>query len=110
MEKPVLSKIQSPLGEAIWIDGSFGEGGGQVLRSSSALALLLDQTIHVTKIRAGRDKPGVIFIFILRSKRLHDLSFCDESRWNLNLSFRLEAPAFDWAPVCLSSLWRETSG
>ncbi len=41
------------------IDGSKGEGGGQILRSALALSLLLRQPIHVVNIRAGRSKPGL---------------------------------------------------
>jgi RNA 3'-phosphate cyclase len=43
----------------IEIDGSTGEGGGQVLRSSMALAILTGQAVHLTRIRAGRAKPGL---------------------------------------------------
>src|SRR5437762_6439956 len=39
------------------IDGSFGEGGGQILRSSLALALLTGQSFRLRNIRARRDKP-----------------------------------------------------
>jgi RNA 3'-terminal phosphate cyclase (ATP) len=41
------------------IDGSTGEGGGQVLRSSLALAILTRQSVHLTNIRARRAKPGL---------------------------------------------------
>jgi RNA 3'-phosphate cyclase len=40
----------------IEIDGSFGEGGGQILRSSLALSLLTGKPFHLRKIRANR-KP-----------------------------------------------------
>ncbi|HEY1859951.1 MAG TPA: RNA 3'-terminal phosphate cyclase [Gemmataceae bacterium] len=43
----------------IEIDGSEGEGGGQILRSSLALALLTGQAFHLKHIRAGRAKPGL---------------------------------------------------
>ena len=43
----------------IEIDGSEGEGGGQMLRTSLALALLRGKALKVTKIRAGREKPGL---------------------------------------------------
>lgn len=43
----------------IEIDGSFGEGGGQVLRSSLALSLLTGRAFHLRNIRAGRPKPGL---------------------------------------------------
>ncbi len=43
----------------IMIDGSQGEGGGQIIRSSMALSVLSKTPIHITKIRAGRKKPGL---------------------------------------------------
>lgn len=42
------------------IDGSQGEGGGQVLRSSLALSLVTGRAVTVEKIRAGRKKPGLL--------------------------------------------------
>eukprot|EP00741_Cyanophora_paradoxa_P008065 tig00001253_g7804.t1 len=41
------------------LDGSIGEGGGQVLRASVALAALLRKPLTVISIRAGRSKPGL---------------------------------------------------
>ena len=41
------------------IDGSYGEGGGQVLRSSLALSAILGREIEINNIRAGRKKPGL---------------------------------------------------
>jgi RNA 3'-terminal phosphate cyclase (ATP) len=44
----------------IEIDGSVGEGGGQILRTSLALAMCTGQPFTLTKIRAGRAKPGLM--------------------------------------------------
>lgn len=41
------------------IDGSRGEGGGQILRSSLALSLITGRPVRLTRIRAGRAKPGL---------------------------------------------------
>lgn len=41
------------------IDGSQGEGGGQILRTTLALAALLGQEVEVVNIRANRPKPGL---------------------------------------------------
>ena len=43
----------------IKIDGSHGEGGGQVLRTSLTLAVLTGQTVRIEHIRAGRKNPGL---------------------------------------------------
>jgi len=43
----------------IEIDGSYGEGGGQVLRTSLSLAAITGEPIRITGIRAGRKKPGL---------------------------------------------------
>ncbi len=43
----------------IEIDGSYGEGGGQVLRSSLSLAAITGQPIRIENIRAKREKPGL---------------------------------------------------
>lgn len=44
----------------IVIDGSQGEGGGQVLRSAVSLSMCSGQPFRIEKIRAGRSKPGLM--------------------------------------------------
>jgi RNA 3'-terminal phosphate cyclase (ATP) len=41
------------------IDGSFGEGGGQILRSALALSMVTGTPFRIEKIRANRDNPGL---------------------------------------------------
>jgi RNA 3'-phosphate cyclase len=43
----------------IEIDGALGEGGGQVLRTSLALALITGKAFRLRNIRAKRSKPGL---------------------------------------------------
>ncbi|KAI4498531.1 hypothetical protein M0802_006466 [Mischocyttarus mexicanus] len=43
----------------IKIDGSMGEGGGQVLRIALSLSALYEIPIEINNIRAGRPKPGL---------------------------------------------------
>ena len=44
----------------ITIDGSEGEGGGQILRTSLALSLVTGQPFRMERIRAKRQKPGLL--------------------------------------------------
>jgi RNA 3'-terminal phosphate cyclase (ATP) len=41
------------------IDGSFGEGGGQILRTSLALSLITRTPFRIFNIRRSRSKPGL---------------------------------------------------
>jgi RNA 3'-terminal phosphate cyclase (ATP) len=44
----------------IEIDGSEGEGGGQILRSALSLAICTRQSFRISNIRANREKPGLM--------------------------------------------------
>lgn len=41
------------------IDGSYGEGGGQLLRTAVALSAITGKSVHVRNIRANRTNPGL---------------------------------------------------
>ncbi|MCX5747773.1 MAG: RNA 3'-terminal phosphate cyclase [Proteobacteria bacterium] len=43
----------------IVVDGSRGEGGGQILRTSLALSMITGRPLRMANIRAGRAKPGL---------------------------------------------------
>jgi len=43
----------------IEIDGSYGEGGGQIVRTSVALSAVTGKSVLIKKIRQGRPKPGL---------------------------------------------------
>ena len=45
--------------QIVFIDGSAGEGGGQVLRTSLALSCVTSRNLHIENIRASRPKPGL---------------------------------------------------
>src|SRR5690606_20406144 len=57
------SRVSAPakpnMSNHLHIDGSQGEGGGQIIRSSLALALVTGRTVTIDRIRAGRPKPGL---------------------------------------------------
>jgi RNA 3'-terminal phosphate cyclase (ATP) len=43
----------------IEIDGSHGEGGGQLVRTAVAMAAITGTRVRIANIRANRDKPGL---------------------------------------------------
>ncbi len=51
----------------IVIDGSYGEGGGQILRTAIALSVITEKPVKILKIRANRPNPG------LRPQHLHGI-------------------------------------
>ncbi|SPL71374.1 RNA 3'-terminal phosphate cyclase [Acinetobacter stercoris] len=46
--------------QTIQIDGSVGEGGGQILRTALALSMITGKAFELKNIRAGRKKPGLM--------------------------------------------------
>lgn len=46
--------------DTITIDGSIGEGGGQILRTSLTLAAITGRKLVIENIRANRKKPGLM--------------------------------------------------
>lgn len=42
------------------IDGTMGEGGGQILRTSLALSLITGEPFRIVRIRGGRRRPGLL--------------------------------------------------
>jgi len=47
--------------DIITIDGSIGEGGGQILRTSIALSSILQKGVRIINIRKSRPRPGLGF-------------------------------------------------
>lgn len=45
--------------QMLTIDGSHGEGGGQILRTALALSAITGQPMRIERIRAGRKNPGL---------------------------------------------------
>ena len=52
---PTITKTQT-----LKIDGSTGEGGGQIIRTALSLSMLTGTPIEIINIRAGRAKPGLM--------------------------------------------------
>lgn len=47
------------MGSVVVLDGSRGEGGGQILRTGMALCALMGRPLEIVRIRAGRRNPGL---------------------------------------------------
>jgi RNA 3'-terminal phosphate cyclase (ATP) len=58
MNMPKAERVKAET--MIRIDGSFGEGGGQILRSSLSLSLVTGKPFRIDNIRANRQKPGLL--------------------------------------------------
>ena len=46
--------------DEVVVDGSQGEGGGQILRTSLSLSMATGRPFRIERIRAGRKKPGLL--------------------------------------------------
>ena len=55
------------------IDGSHGEGGGQLLRTAVALSVISGHPLRIVNIRARRDKPGLAPQHLTAVKALAEL-------------------------------------
>src|SRR5262245_14001187 len=55
--RPSVSPVMSD--GMIELDGSEGEGGGQILRSALSLSILTGRPFKLVNIRANRSKPGL---------------------------------------------------
>ncbi len=60
--------------EFIEIDGSFGEGGGAILRLGAGFSVLCKRPIRIKNIRANRPKPGLRLQHLVGLKTLTELT------------------------------------
>ena len=59
----------------IEIDGSFGEGGGQIVRTAVALSALTRKSVRIINIRAKRKNPGLSYQHLTAIKAVAEI--CD---------------------------------
>jgi len=72
------------------IDGSMGEGGGQLLRSSLALSLLTGAPFRISKIRAGRARPGLMrqhLVAVLAAAKIGNAKVTGDELGSTEISF-----------------------
>lgn len=62
------------IGEYLDIDGSFGEGGGSILRVGAGFSILFQHSIRIKNIRANRPKPGLRLQHLMGLKTLSELT------------------------------------
>ncbi|MGP9689270.1 RNA 3'-terminal phosphate cyclase [Psychrobacter sp. AOP22-C1-C5] len=66
--------------ELLKIDGSTGEGGGQIIRTALSLSMLTGTPIEIINIRAGRAKPGLMrqhLVCVQASQSISDATVTD---------------------------------
>ncbi|MCL4500547.1 MAG: RNA 3'-terminal phosphate cyclase [Deltaproteobacteria bacterium] len=77
------------------LDGSYGEGGGQILRTSLSLSAWLRAPVRIERIRAGRPKPGLRPQHLTAVKALARISGAEVEGAELNsreLTFKPRTP------------------
>ncbi|WP_230659906.1 RNA 3'-terminal phosphate cyclase [Psychrobacter sp. I-STPA10] len=72
------------------IDGSYGEGGGQVLRTALSLSMLTGTPIRLRNIRAGRKKSGLMrqhLVCVQASQRISNAAVTGAQLGSTELTF-----------------------
>ena len=74
----------------IELDGSAGEGGGQILRSALTLSMVSGQPFRITQIRAGRPKPGLLrqhLVAVLAAAKISNAAVSGAELGSTSLTF-----------------------
>lgn len=85
------------------IDGSMGEGGGQILRSALSLSIITGRPFVMDRIRAKREKPGLMRQHLTCVKAAEEISAAQVSGAELgsqSLTFipgELRSGTYSWA-------------
>jgi RNA 3'-terminal phosphate cyclase (ATP) len=83
------------MGDTVIIDGSHGEGGGQVLRTALTLSAITGRPLRIERLRAGRPKPGLAAQHVTAVRSVAELCRADVSGATLgsqSLAFRPTRP------------------
>lgn len=74
----------------IELNGSIGEGGGQILRTALTLSMITGQAFRITNIRANRPKPGLMrqhLVAVQAAARICDADIGETSVGSHTLEF-----------------------
>ncbi|MFN3744900.1 MAG: RNA 3'-terminal phosphate cyclase [Hyphomicrobiaceae bacterium] len=83
------------MGESVIIDGSYGEGGGQILRTALTLSAITGRPLRIESLRARRPKPGLAaqhLTAVLSAAELCQAEVSGATLSSETLSFRPTAP------------------
>ena len=76
----------------LYIDGSVGEGGGQIIRTAIALAAITGTAVEIANIRANRPKPG------LSAQHLHAVKAVERLAGGQTEGLALQSTRLTFAP------------
>jgi len=85
------------------IDGSQGEGGGQILRTTLALSMCTGTPVRIENIRAGRRKSGLLrqhLACVLASKKICNAKVTGDELGSATVEFRpgdIKSGTYDFA-------------
>lgn len=80
---------------SVTLDGAYGEGGGQILRTALALSSLSGKAFSIDAIRKGRKKPG------LKAQHLHCVKALEELSGAAAQNVVLGSPLVTFSPGSL---------
>ncbi len=76
----------------IEIDGTYGEGGGQIIRTAIALAAITGKDVEIKNIRANRPNPG------LSAQHLHAVKAVEKLSGGRTAGLELRSPRLKFLP------------
>ncbi len=79
----------------IQIDGTYGEGGGQIIRTAIALATITEKEVEIKNIRANRPNPG------LAAQHLHAVKAVEKLSGGKTEGLRLRSSWLKFSPGAL---------
>lgn len=89
--------MPAPTQKLLKIDGSTGEGGGQIIRTALSLSMLTGTPIEITNIRAGRAKPGLMRQHLMCVQASQEISEATVTGANLG------STSFSFTPTVIKS-------